>query len=103
MGSTAEDEQPESPPLTEVEITVGGHTIVVKAAAPMEDVASQALGLYESTKLPAETIRFGFQATSSQIELAPQPDLTHRMVEPDGPDEEGHARLGRIRSEKPPA
>jgi hypothetical protein len=81
----AEDE---SPPMTEVEITVGGHTIIVKAAEPMADVAAQALGLYEQTQLSAEKIKFGFDVTSSQIELREQQDLGHRLVEPDGPEEE---------------
>jgi hypothetical protein len=84
----AEDEAPEPSPLTEVEITVGGHTIIVKAPESLADVAAQALGLYEQTKLDGEKIKFGFDANASQVELRDQPDLSHRLVESDGPEED---------------
>ncbi len=82
------DEPVEPPPIAEVEITVGGHTIIVKAAEPLADVAAQALGLFEQTQLPAQKMKFGFDANSSQIELRPQPDLAYRPVEPFGPEED---------------
>jgi hypothetical protein len=78
----------EPPPVAEVEITVGGHTVIVKAAEPLAKVAAQALGLFEQTQLPAATMKFGFDANSSQIELRPQPDLAYRPVEPFGPEED---------------
>jgi hypothetical protein len=84
----ADDEPPEPPPVTEVEITVGGHTIIIKSVEPLAEVAAQALGLYEQTRLAAEKIKFGFDANASQVELREQPDLGHRLVEPDGPWED---------------
>lgn len=84
----ADDEAPDTPPVTEVEITVGGHSIIVKAAEPLAEVAAQALGLYEQTRLSAEKIPFGFGATGGQVEMREQPDLTYRPVEPFGPEEE---------------
>lgn len=84
-----EPEEPsEPPPVAEVEITVGGHTIIVKAAEPLAEVAAQAFGLFQQTQLPAEKLKFGFDANSSQIELRPQPDLAYRPVEPFGPEED---------------
>lgn len=90
-----DEESPEPTPITEVEITVGGHTICVKAAAPMADVAAQALGLYQQTQLAARQIKFGFDVNASQVELRQQPNLGYGMDEADGPEED-HARLGRI-------
>jgi hypothetical protein len=95
-----DDESPDPTPITEVEITVGGHAICVKAPAPMAEVADQALRLYRQTALPARDIPFGFDATSSQVELREQPDLGYRLAEPDGPEED-HARLGRINPQGP--
>lgn len=89
-----DEESPDPTPVTEIEITVGGHTISVKAAAPMAEVAAQALGLYQQTRLEARQIPFGFDVNASQVELREQPDLGYRMDETDGPEED-RARMGR--------
>lgn len=97
-----EDEPAEPTPITEVEITVAGHTISVKAPAPMADVAEQALRLYRQTALSARNIPFGFDATGGQVELREQADLSYRLAEADGPEED-HARLGGINPQGAPA
>lgn len=96
-----DEDASESTPITEVEITVGGHTICVKAAAPMADVAAQALGLYQQTQLEARKIKFGFDVTASQVELRDQPDHGWRMEETEGPEED-RARMGRVDPEGTP-
>jgi hypothetical protein len=83
-----EPDAPSDPAMVEVEITVAGHTIRVNAPRAMEDVAAQALGLYEQTKLSAKNIPIGFDAMGAQIERVEQPDHTQRSVEPWGPEEE---------------
>lgn len=86
------DDHPVDAPLTEVEITVAGHTIVVKAPAPLDEVAAQALGLYEQTKGSARRIPMGFDVGGGQVERAAQTDYTG--LTEDWGDED--ARLGRI-------
>lgn len=101
----AEEAAPEAPeasapehPLSEVEITVAGHTITVKAHAPMSDVAEQALTLYRKTRLAAKRIPFGFDSAASQVEAVPTPNYGGNLDGWEGDD----ARLGGIQPQGQP-
>lgn len=95
MGDNLDVEATEAPPApgtNEVEITVGGRSVIVKSADPLADVVGYALSLYEQTEQDAKKIRFGFDVTAGQFERADP------YVEPSGMEtwEDGHAgRLGR--------
>ena len=86
-------------PMAEVEITVAGHTVTVKAHAPMPDVAEQALALYRKTKLAAKKIPFGFDSTASQVETVPASEYGGNLDSWEGDD----ARLGRVEPESQPS
>ena len=88
-----------SHPMAEVEITVAGHTVTVKAHAPMPDVAEQALALYRKTKLAAKKIPFGFDSTASQVETVPASEYGGNLDSWEGDD----ARLGRVEPESQPS
>lgn len=64
------------PEQVEVEISVAAHTIIVKAAGSLADVAAQALGLYEQTRLDAKRIPIGFDNAGGQVERAEAPDYS---------------------------
>jgi hypothetical protein len=61
---------PPPPGTNKVEITVGGHTIVVESAEPLAEVAGYAIGLFGQTSEPAKQIPFGFDVTGGQFERA---------------------------------
>lgn len=102
--SEATDEAPEAPPepqpaetpLTEIEITVAGHTVSVKAAAPMNEVGELAYDLFRATEDTARRMPIGFDVVGGQIERAEPYFPPGRPSE--WPDEDrggGRARLGR--------
>lgn len=84
MGDTTQTEQaePADPsPSTEVEITVAGHTIAVKAAEPLAVVAEQALALFHLTARYARRAPIGFDVGGGQFDLAAP--YTEPGLEPD--------------------
>ena len=90
----AEEPIPAEPtPPTEIEITVAGHTVTVKATAPMGEVAAQALDLFERTRGAARRIPIGFDTNASQVELAPAVAYGGALQEWGA--EEDHAGMGR--------
>lgn len=96
MGESADSDATAPPPpgTNKVEITVGGHTIVVESTDPLADVVGYALGIYDQTKDAAKKIPFGFDATGGQFERA------EVYVEPTGWEGDGDARgLGRFESQ----
>lgn len=93
-----EDDAPPTPEITEVEITVAGHTIIVKSAAALDEVAAKALGLYEQTKIDGKRIPVGFDNTAAQVERADPPSYTGLS---EGEDED--ARMGRQPPQGEPA
>lgn len=95
MGDNLEVEAVEAPPppgTNKVEITVGGHSVVVESTDPLVDVAGYALGMFEQTRDDAKKLPFGFDVAGGQFEHA------EPYAEPSGMEtwEDGHARgLGR--------
>lgn len=95
MGDDLETEAAQAPPppgANRVEITVGGHAIVVESPDPLTDVVGYALSLFEQTADQAKKLPFGFDATGGQFERA------ERYVETSGLAtwEDDHAgRMGR--------
>lgn len=86
-------ESESEPAVSEVEITVAGHTITVKAAVSLDDAAKVAYDLYKKTRLAATKIPFGFDTSAAQIEKAEQPDYAGPL---EGDEEDRDAGLGRI-------
>jgi hypothetical protein len=93
MGDDLETEAAEAPPPpgpNRVEITVGGHAIVVESPDPLADVVGYALSLFEQTAEPAKKLPFGFDVTGGQFERAAP------YVEPSGMQSWGDDRAGRM-------
>ncbi len=61
---------PPPPGTSKVEITVGGHTVVVESAEPLSEVVGYALGIYDQTKDAAKRLPFGFDVSGGQFERA---------------------------------
>lgn len=70
MSGVEKSASSESSP-TEVEITVAGHTIAIKATAPMDEVAAQALGLFQQTQEYAKRAPIGFDTPGGLPPLTP--------------------------------
>lgn len=73
MGDNLETEAgPASPPpgTNKVEIAVGGHSVIVESADPLDDVVGYALGIYEQTAAGARYMPMGFDATGGSYERA---------------------------------
>lgn len=73
MGDNLEVEAVEAPPppgTNKVEITVGGHSVVVESADPLVDVAGYALGMFEQTRDDAKKLPFGFDVAGGQFQHA---------------------------------
>jgi hypothetical protein len=67
------DDTPEAPPPpgpTKVEITVGGHTIIIESAEPLADVVGYAYELHQRTSDAAKKIPMGFDVGGGQFERA---------------------------------
>lgn len=79
----APEPEPESVDPVEIEISVAGHTVIVKAARSMEDVAAQAVQLFERTQRSAMRIPIGFAVTGGQFELTEQPDYSSVTLLPE--------------------
>lgn len=75
--------EPEPTDPVEVEISVAGHTVIVKASRSLEDVAGQALQLFERTQKSARHIPIGFAVTGGQFELTEQADYSHTTLYPE--------------------
>lgn len=90
MGDDEEQAAPAPlPPGTNrVEITVGGRTVSVESAAPLEDVVGYALGIFEQTDDAAKKIPFGFDVSGGLFERA------EHYIEPSSMQswEDDHAR-----------
>lgn len=73
MGDNPEVEAAEAPPppgTNKVEITVGGHTVVIESVDPLADVVGYAMGVYDATRDAAKKIPLGFDITGGQFERA---------------------------------
>lgn len=78
-----------SPPPTRVEITAGGHQVVVEAVAPLNTVAKKALELWRDTDSPAvaraaDTVGFTASEPTWSPLLPPEVDLPHRVATGEG-------------------
>ncbi len=122
MGDNLDAEAAEAPPppgTNKVEITIGGHTVIVESADSLDNVVGWALAIHDHTRDAAKKLQFGFDATGGQFERAEpyiepsgmegwederarrldrfsaQDGTTRRLVVPDPP---GHhrARLGPV-------
>lgn len=79
MADTTDTEQAEPAPPSpqnEVEITVAGHTVIVKSCDPLADVIGYAHGLFDATAGYAKRLPIGFDTTGAHIELAAPPERT---------------------------
>jgi hypothetical protein len=80
----------------EVEVSVAGHCVRVRAAAPMGKVAETALDLFRRTSGDARRIPVGFDTVGGQIELADPPAEGFGDLRPLESPEDRNARLGRL-------
>jgi hypothetical protein len=77
------------PPPARVEITAGGHQVVVEAVAPLNTVAKKALDLWRETDNPAvsraaDTVGFSASEPIYAALLPPEVDLPHRVATSEG-------------------
>jgi hypothetical protein len=94
MGDNLEVEAAEAPPppgTNKVEITIGGHTVIVESANSLDDVVGWALAIHDHTRDAAKKIPFGFDVSGGQFERA------EPYIEPglDRWEDENARRLGR--------
>lgn len=105
MGANPDDaEEADSPPpppgTNKVEITVGGHCVVVESAEALADVVGYALGIYEQTTDAAKRIPMGFDVASGQFERA-EPYREPTGLE--GWEDDDARRMGRHQRNHPEA
>src|SRR5215207_7798490 len=73
MGDNPEHEADPAPPppgTNKVEITVGGHAVLIESAEPLADVVGYALGVYDKTLAAARCIPMGFDVSGGSFERA---------------------------------
>lgn len=75
-------EPPPPPPPTHVEITAGGHQVIVEAVAPLNTVARKALELWQATDRPADS-REGEAVGFTAEQSGPRPLMPPEVQLPD--------------------
>lgn len=73
MGDNLDAEAAEAPPppgTNKVEITIGGHTVIVESADSLDNVVGWALAIHDHTSDAAKKIPFGFDVSGGQFERA---------------------------------